>query len=65
MFQIKVMIQTTTTSVNFNTEYLFAFKCYESTEVDRRTCLNVASGTPWSQSSDTHQVIEIWEETSI
>ena len=34
-------------------------KCYESTEVDRRTWLHVPSGTPWSTSSDTHQVVEI------
>ena len=32
---------------------------YESTEVDRRTWLHVPSGTPWSTSSDTHQVVEI------
>ena len=34
-------------------------KGYESTEVDRRTCLHVPSGTPWSTSSDTHEVVEI------
>ena len=34
-------------------------KRYESTEVDRRTLLHVPSGTLWSTSSDTHQVIEI------
>ena len=34
-------------------------KRYESTEVDRRTWLHVPSGTPWSTSSDTHQVVEI------
>ena len=39
-------------------------KRYESTEVDRRTWLNVPSGTPWSTSSDTHQVVEIKKETS-
>ena len=39
-------------------------KCYESTEVDRRTWLHVPSGTPWSTSSDTHQLVEIWKETS-
>ena len=32
---------------------------YESTEVDRRTWLHVPSGTPWSTSSDTYQVVEI------
>ena len=36
----------------------------KSTEVDRRTWLHVPSGTPLSTSSDTHQVIEIWIETS-
>ena len=39
-------------------------KRYESTEVDRRTWLHVPSGTHWSTSSDTHQVIEIQIETS-
>ena len=34
-------------------------KRYELTEVDRRTWLHVPSGTPWSTSSDTHQVVEI------
>ena len=33
-------------------------KRYESTEVDRRTLLHVPSGTHWSTSSDTHQVVE-------
>ena len=36
----------------------------ESTEVNRRTWLHVPSGTPWSTSSDTHQVVEIQKETS-
>ena len=40
-------------------------KRYESTEVDRRTWLHVPSGTHWSTSSDTHQVVEIQKETSI
>ena len=39
-------------------------KRYESTEVDRRTWLYVASGTRWSTSSDTHQVVEIQIQTS-
>ena len=39
-------------------------KRYESTEVDRRTRLHVPSGTYWSTSSDTHQVVEIETETS-
>ena len=39
-------------------------KRYKSTEVDRRTGLHVPSGTPWSTSSDTHQVVEIWIETT-
>ena len=38
------------------------FKRYESTEVDRRTWLHVPSGTPWSTSSDTHQVVEIYRD---
>ena len=32
---------------------------YESTGVDCKTWLHVPSGTPWSASSDTHQVVEI------
>ena len=39
-------------------------KRYKSTEVDRRTWLHVPSGTPWSTSSDTYQIVEIWIETS-
>ena len=38
---------------------LMLSKCYESTEVDRRTWLHAPSGTHWSTSSDTHQVVEI------
>ena len=38
---------------------LMLSKRYESTEVDRRTWLHVPSGTHWSISSDTHQVVEI------
>ena len=53
-----------TISVNFNTKNFDALKHYESTEIDRRTWLHVPSGTPWSTSSDTHQVVEIWKETS-
>ena len=47
-----------------NTENFDALKRYESTEVDRRTWLHVPSGTHWSNSSDTHQVVEIQIETS-
>ena len=32
---------------------------FKSTEVDRRTWLHVPSETPWSTSSDTHQVDKI------
>ena len=39
-------------------------KRYKSTEVDRRTWLHVPSGTHWSISSDTHQVVEMKTETS-
>ena len=49
---------------NFNTENYDALKRYESTEVDRRTWLHVPSGTLWSTSSDTHQVVEIETRTS-
>ena len=47
-----------TISDNFYTENFDALKRYESNEVDRRTWLHVPSGTPWSTSSDTHQVVE-------
>ena len=33
-------------------------KSYESNEVDRRTWLHVPSGTHWSTSSDTHQMLK-------
>ena len=33
-------------------------KRYESTEVDHGTWQHVPSGTLWSTSSDTHQVVE-------
>ena len=39
-------------------------KRYESTEVAHRTWLHVPSGTLWSTSSDTHQVVEIYKQTS-
>ena len=39
-------------------------KRYESTEVDRRIWLHVPSGTNWSTSSDTYQVVEILKEIS-
>ena len=39
-------------------------KRYESTEVNRRTWMYEPSGTPWSTSSDTYQVVEIKKETS-
>ena len=39
-------------------------KRYESTEVDRRTWLHVSSGTLWSTSNDTHQVVKIQKEVS-
>ena len=39
-------------------------KRQESTEVNHRTWLNMPSGTLWSTSSDTHQVVGIQIETS-
>ena len=39
-------------------------KCYESTEVGRKTWLPVPSGTLWSTSSGIRQVVEIKKETS-
>ena len=47
-----------------NLKILMLSKRYGSTEVDRRTWLHVPSGTHWSTSSDTHQVVEIQIETS-
>ena len=38
-------------------------KRYESNEVDLITLLYVPSGTLWSISSDTHQVVEMKKET--
>ena len=53
---------------NFNQfktrKILMLSKRYESTKVDSRTWLHVPSGTHWSTSSDTHQVVEIQIETS-
>ena len=43
---------------------LMLSKCYESTEVYRRTGIHVPSGTLWSNSSDTLQEVEIWKDTS-
>ena len=48
----------------FNADNFDALKRYESTEIDRRTWLYVPSRTLWSTSSDTHQVVEIYRETS-
>ena len=45
--------------MNFYTEKLMLSKRYESTVVDRRTWLHVPSGTLWSTSSDTRQVVEL------
>ena len=39
-------------------------KRYESTKVNRRTRLQVPSGTYWSKISDTPQVVEIQIATS-
>ena len=52
-----------TQNYNFNKfltrKILMLSKRNESIEVDRRTWLHVPSGTHWSTSSDTHQVVEI------
>ena len=50
--------------MNFKHGKFYALKRYESTEVDRRTWLHVPSGTLWSTSMDTYQVVEIHKETS-
>ena len=44
-------------SINFNTENFDALKRYESTEVHGRTWLHMPSGTLWSTSSNTNQVV--------
>ena len=44
------------------------FRCSHTLRINRsrrRTWLHVPSGTLWSTSSDTHQVVEIYKETSI
>ena len=38
-------------------------KHYESTYVDSITWLHVPSGTHWSTSSDTHQVVKIYKRS--
>ena len=38
---------------------LMLSKRYKQTEIDRNTWLHVPSGTHWSTSSDTHQVVEL------
>ena len=43
----------------FYTENVDALIRYEPTQVDCRTWLHVPSWTPWSTSSDTHQVVKI------
>ena len=35
-------------------------KCKESTDVDYRTWLHLSSGIPWSTSTDTHQIVYVW-----
>ena len=48
---------------NFNKfqhgKFLMLSKCYESTEVERRTWLHVPLGKLWSTSSEPHQVVEV------
>ena len=56
-----VINDTHKTTISRNFEYE---KCYDSTEVDHRTCLHVPSGTLWYTSSDAHQVFEIQNGTS-
>ena len=53
-----------TCRITLNTGNLMLSKRYESTEVDRRTWLNVPSVTLLSTSSDIDQVVEIQKETS-
>ena len=53
-----------TISMNFKHGTFDALKRFESTEVYRSNWPHVPSATPWSTSSDTHQVVEIQTETS-
>ena len=46
----------------FKTREILLSTRYKSTEVDRRTSLYMSSGTQWSTSSDTYQVVEIQKE---
>ena len=48
----------------FYYENFDALQRYGYTEFDRSTWLHVPSGTPWSTSSDTPQVVEICKDTS-
>ena len=48
--------------MNFNLEHFWCSKGYDSTEVDYITWLHVPSETRWSNSSDTHQIVEIRKE---
>ena len=61
MFETQTSGNKTSSGVlnNFTTENCDALKRYDSTEVDHRTWLHVPSGTHWSTSSDTLQVVEI------
>ena len=49
---------------NFNQFWYGKFYALKTLRIDRRTWLHVPSGTHWSTSSETHQVVEIWKETS-
>ena len=55
----KYIVSDNYTHGNKCTENFDALKRYETTEGDRRSWLHVSSGTLWSTSSDTHQVVEI------
>ena len=50
--------------MNLKNRQFDALKRYESTEVDRRTWLQVPWETLCSTSSGTHQVVEMQKETS-
>ena len=54
---INLNLQNCNFKQKFNKKKFDALKRYEPTKVDRRTWLHVPSGTHWSNSSDTHQVV--------
>ena len=55
----KVSKQANPQNNNFNQFNTENFDALKTLRINRRTWLHVPSGTHWSTSSDTHQVVEI------